>query len=68
LINELVSFSKKKFGTDFSEKLFLEQLVYWWDLDDYIVDFLTKEIEPKEIKVFLENEVKKFVRGELFKG
>ena len=68
MINELVSFSKKKFGTDFSEKLFLEQLVYWWDLDDYIVDFLTKEIEPKEIKVFLENEVKKFVRGELFKG
>lgn len=67
-MNELVGLSKKKFGTDFSEKLFLEQIVYWGDMDDYIVDFLITEIEPKEIKVFLENEVKKFVRGELFKG
>lgn len=65
-IGELVSLSQKKFGTDFSEKLFLEQIVYWGDMNDYIVDFLTKEIEPKEIKDFLENEVKKFVRGELF--
>ncbi|MCX6791650.1 MAG: nucleotidyl transferase AbiEii/AbiGii toxin family protein [Candidatus Gottesmanbacteria bacterium] len=66
-IGELISLSQKKFGTDFSEKLFLEQIVYWGDMDDYIVDFLTTEIEPEEIKIFLENEVKKFVRGELFK-
>lgn len=66
-MNELIGLSKKKFGTDFSEKLFLEQLVYWGDMDDYVVDFLNKEIEQKEIKAFLENEVKKFVRDELFK-
>ena len=66
LIGEVISLSKKKFGTDFSEKLFLEQIVYWGDMDDYIVDFITKEIEQKEIKAFLENEVKKFVRDVLF--
>jgi hypothetical protein len=66
-MNELINFSKKKFGTDFSEKLFLEQLVYWGDMDDYVVDFLVKEVDTKEIKAFLEHEVKRFVKSELFK-
>lgn len=31
-----------------------------WDLDIYVSDF-----DPKEMIVYLENEVKRFIRGEL---
>jgi len=64
-IKELIDLSRKKIGTDFSEKLFLEQLVYWEDMDDYTIDFIEKEIEPSEIKLFLKEEVRNFGRKEL---
>lgn len=64
-VKELIDFSGRKFGTDFSKRLFLEQLVYWKDMDDYTIDFIGKEIEPSEIKLFLEEEVKDFGRKEL---
>ena len=65
LIEKLIEFSKKKFGTDFSEKLFLEQIVYWGDMDDYTVDFLDKEIKPDEIKKFLKSEIRNFIEANL---
>lgn len=64
-VKELIDLSGRKFGTDFSKRLFLEQLVYWKDMDDYTIDFIKKEIEPSEIKLFLEGEVKNFGRKEL---
>jgi len=59
-LEELINLSLKKFSNDFSEKLFLEQLIYWNDVEDYKITFLNKEVPPEKIKEFLEKEVKAF--------
>lgn len=59
-IDKLIELSKRKFESDFSERLFLEQLVYWRDVDDFNIEFLHNTVKPKIIKDFLEEEVKKF--------
>jgi len=59
-INKLIELSKKKFESDFSEKLFLEQFVYWNDVEDYDIKFLGQPINPEAVKNFLEKEAKKF--------
>jgi len=64
-LNELVEISTKKLKNDFSEKLFLEQLVYYNDVQNYDIEFVKKEIDSVEIKNFLENEVKEFKRKSL---
>lgn len=65
LLEDLIKLSERKYGSDFSEKLFLEQLVYWGDTRDYTIEFLKAEVLPKDIKSFLENEVKDFKRKSL---
>jgi hypothetical protein len=52
-LRQLIDLAVKKFDNDFSEKLFLEQLVYWSDIQDYTIDFIGKEISDEEIKAFL---------------
>ena len=59
-LEELINLSLKKFSNDFSEKLFLEQLIYWDDVEDYEITFLNKEVPSEKIKEFLEKEVKAF--------
>lgn len=59
-MEDLISLARKKFGAGFSEKLFFEQLIYWDDIDNYKIEFLTKEVQPEEIKKFLTKEVEKF--------
>lgn len=59
-LDKIINLAIKKFGNDFSQKLFLEQLVYWDDVYNYEIDFMGKEILPEEIKSFLINEVKNY--------
>ncbi|AKM82813.1 hypothetical protein A2422_02490 [Candidatus Woesebacteria bacterium RIFOXYC1_FULL_31_51] len=61
-LEELIHLSVKKFGTDFSEKLFLEQLVYWDDVGSYQIEFIKTNVEPEEIKTYLINLVKEYKR------
>lgn len=61
-LEELIKLSEKKFGSDFSEKLFLEQLVYWNDIGDYVIEFTGSEIPAEKIKRFLEDEVKEIFK------
>lgn len=57
-LKELIQLSLNKFGNDFSEKLFLEQLVYWEDIMNYEIEYVGKSVPVEEIKEFLINEVK----------
>lgn len=57
---DLITWSRKKFGAGFSEKLFFEQLIYWNDIEDYDIEYLIENIEPQIIKDFLELKVKNF--------
>lgn len=54
--------AKKRFGGEFSEKLFLEQLSYYGDIHDFGADFVSKSYSAEEIQSFLKNEVKRFKR------
>lgn len=61
----LINLSEKKFRSDFTKRLFLQQLVYWEDVMDYKIEFLNKSISPKKIKSFLEKVVKEFRENKL---
>lgn len=52
--------AKKRFGGEFSEKLFLEQLTYYDDVRDFSIDFTGASYRPNEVQSFLKKEVKKF--------
>jgi hypothetical protein len=59
-LERIISLSKQKFGQGFSEKLFLEQLTYWDDIEDYKIEFLKNEVEPETTKKLLLSESTKF--------
>lgn len=59
-LKKIISDAKKKFQGLFSEKLFLEQLIYFGDLQDFKIDFLGDSLQPEEIKEFFEKEVKRY--------
>lgn len=66
-LENLVLLSRKKFGTDFSERLFMEQLVYWKDIFDYQIEFLAEKVPENTIKSFLESEIRNYKDKNLFK-
>lgn len=57
-LEELIKLSLSKFGNDFSEKLFLEQLVYWEDIMNFDIEYVNEPVSVEKIKEFLINEVK----------
>lgn len=61
-LEEIMKLAKQKFGLGFSEKLFLEQLTYWSDIEDYGVKYLKDNIEPETIKKLLLSEATKFTK------
>ena len=62
-LRTIIKEAEKRFGGNFNGKLFLEQLVYFDDLQIGEVEFLTKPYSWKEIKRFLERQVKKYARN-----
>ena len=65
-IDTLITLAEKKFAGMFSEKLFLEQLVYFDDLDIATIVFIKESYKEKEIKSFLEKQVEEYVRKRLY--
>ena len=60
-LGNIISKSRKKFGDSFSEKLFLSQITYFKDLEDFTVDFIGKRYySRKEIRSFFEKEIIKW--------
>ncbi len=53
--------AKEKFRGEFSEKLFLSQLVYFEDLKDFTVEFIKEEYSIKEIKDFFKKVVNELI-------
>lgn len=53
------------YGAVFNPKIFLEQLVYFGDINDFEIVPINKRgiIEPEKVKSFLEKEVKKYLSG-----
>lgn len=62
-LDNLIDVAKNKFKNVFSDKLFLEQLVYFDDVEDRAIDWIGDKVNNEEIKDFL----KKVVREKLSK-
>ena len=58
-LNKLIALASKKFDGVFSEKLFLEQLVYFDDVEEKVVDWVGGGVKNDEIKDLLKLEVLK---------
>jgi hypothetical protein len=61
-LNELISLAKKKYGTLFNEKLFLEQLTYFEDIKDFSVEVKDGvAFSVNDIQNYLSLEVKEYL-------
>lgn len=61
-LKKIVALSEKKFGGEFNAKLFLEQLTYFDDVEIRPTEFLKESYAPEEIKGFLENAVREYLK------
>ena len=53
--SQVIADAKEKFSGQFSEKLFLSQLVYFEDIKDFNVEFLNKKYSVEEVNTFFQN-------------
>lgn len=61
ILEQISRLAKKKFGGEFNEALFLQQLCYFKDVTEVPVDFLKKSYTTSEIKSFLEQQVEAYL-------
>jgi hypothetical protein len=59
-LSEILKLGEKKFDFEFNPRLFLEQLVYFKDLQMTKVSFVREKYSPKEIKDFLKKQAGEF--------
>lgn len=62
-LSEIIILSSKKFGFEFNERLFIEQLVYFNDVEVTKISFAENEIFDTNIKSFFVDEVKKWKKN-----
>jgi predicted nucleotidyltransferase component of viral defense system len=65
-IDQILIDAKEKFGGEFSEKLFLSQLVYFDDLKDFTIDFIGKEYKKEEVFSFFQKQIKNYKNSRFF--
>jgi hypothetical protein len=66
-LDNVIAEAKKRFMGEFSEKLFLEQLVYFKDLEIFPIDFIERKFIEEEIKDFFRMEVRRYTKAKLSK-
>lgn len=61
-VEKLISLASKKFVGEFHDKLFLEQLTFFADIEIVPVKFLKDAYAPAEIKTYLERQVESYIK------
>ena len=61
-LEQILKEAEKRFGDQFSAKLFLEQLVYNKDIFDFRIDYIGKKYTPEEVMFFLEKTEKGYLK------
>ena len=61
-VNDLIDLAEKKYGGEFSSKLFLGQLTYFEDVKILPTVFLKEKYSDQEIKSYLEREVRLYLK------
>ncbi len=64
-LNELIKLAERKFKMEFNRQLFLEQLVYFNDLEITKLAFVKEKYSTKNIQEFLKKEVLSYTKTEL---
>lgn len=59
-LKEIVKLAEKKFDIEFNPRLFLEQLIYFRDLEVTKISWVKEKYSPKEIQEFLKKQIKDF--------
>lgn len=58
-LQKIIKDAKKKFRGEFSEKLFLSQLCYFRDIQDFSIEFVKERVTRDQLQKFFEREIKK---------
>ncbi|OGD86590.1 hypothetical protein A2164_03490 [Candidatus Curtissbacteria bacterium RBG_13_35_7] len=61
-LKDLLDLSRKKFGSVFAPKLFLEQLTYFGNVKDFTIEYIAKEYEPNEIQQYFKKLIKNYIK------
>lgn len=64
-LNQIIQDGEKRFGNEFSSKLFMQQLTYTKDVTDFTYTPIGPMHEKKDIMSFLTREVKQFLKTNL---
>jgi hypothetical protein len=64
-LSVIIQEAKKRFPGVFEEKLFLEQLQYFGDIEDFTVELVGRKTPKGAIQEFLKTQVEEFVEKKL---
>ena len=64
-LRQIIHEAEKRFKPEFNEKLFLEQLSFFEDLEIVEIEFIRKKYSPVQIKRYLEKEVESYLKSKL---
>ncbi len=59
-LSEIIELANNFYGTNFNDRLFLEQLIFLEDISDDNIEFLKNPVSKDEIENFFENQVEKY--------
>lgn len=65
-LDAIIKMATQKFRPEFNPRLFLEQLCYYRDIQDFSITFVNESYPTKEIKDYLKNEVNNFKQNNFF--
>jgi len=63
-LKQIIKDAQRKFKNSFNAKLFLEQLTYFDDLNDFEIEFVQKQYTQDEVKTFLIKTVNQYLAKE----
>lgn len=58
-LGEIIDLAQKKYGDGFDARLFFEQLVYFDDIEEVDIQFLTEPVSRETLKDFFEDEIRR---------
>lgn len=64
-LKQIIKDARKKFNTLFEPKLFLEQLTFYEDINNFKIKFIKENYPPLQIQEFLKKEVLDYLKEEL---
>ena len=60
-LDSVINETEKRFGGEFSQKLFLQQLVYIKDILNFDIDYIDKKYSPEDVVEFFKKETTNYV-------